>query len=88
MDSDFDKLTPTEIRNWHKSIVSAKRRRRVRRAKKEAENLEERMEYDIFVLPKGKYSIVCVGKFPQEDRAKVILNKLRKRYKDCLVRRL
>lgn len=38
MDCDFDKLTPEEIRKWRKHIVSAKRRRRVSRVRKEQEN--------------------------------------------------
>lgn len=44
--------------------------------------------YDILVLPKGKHSIVCVGKFGQPHEAKALLNKLKNRYNDCLVRRL
>lgn len=56
-------------------------------AQKEAMNLE-RKGYEIFVLPKGKHSIVCVGKFAQHDKAKSVSRKLRKRYKDCLIRSL
>lgn len=56
-------------------------------AQEEAEGLKQ-SGYEIFVLPKGKYSIVCVGKFAQKDQAKEISNRLRKKYKDCLIRRL
>ncbi len=56
-------------------------------ARKEAMLLKQK-GYDILVLPKGKHSIVCVGKFGQQNEAKVFLNKLKNRYNDCLVRRL
>jgi hypothetical protein len=56
-------------------------------AEKEAINLKDK-GYEILVIPKGKYSIVCVGKFALEDQANVFSQKLKKQYKDCLVRRL
>ena len=56
-------------------------------AQKEAMLLKQK-GYDIFVLPKGKHSIVCVGKFGQQNEAKAFSNKLKNRYNDCLVRRL
>lgn len=56
-------------------------------AQKEAMLLKQK-GYDIFVLPKGKHSIVCVGKFGQRNEAKAFSNKLKNRYNDCLVRRL
>jgi len=56
-------------------------------ARIEADKLKER-GYDIFVLEKGKYSIVCVGKFFQKEEAVEFSGKLKNRYNDCLVRRL
>lgn len=56
-------------------------------ANKEALRLKQK-GYEIFILSKGKHSIVCVGKFPRHDEAKGFLNKLKGRYNDCLVRRL
>ena len=44
--------------------------------------------YEIFVLPKGKHSIVCIGKFAIKDEATEFSNKLKNKYNDCLVRRL
>ncbi len=44
--------------------------------------------HQIFVMPKGSYSIICVGKFPQANQAKVLSQRLKKVYKDCLVRSL
>lgn len=41
-----------------------------------------------FVLPKGKFSIVCVGNFLKQESARTLLAQLKKRYRDCYVRRL
>ncbi len=56
-------------------------------AQKEAVLLQKK-GYQIFVVSKGKYSIVCVGKYSNKDDAKVTLNRLQKTYKDLIVRRL
>ena len=56
-------------------------------AQKEAMQLQDK-GYDIMVVPKGQYSIVCVGKFPIREEAKVVSQELKKKYKDCLIRRL
>ncbi len=56
-------------------------------AEKEAMDLKKK-GYEIFVVPKGDYSIVCVGKFAYKNEANQMSRKLRKRYKDCLVRSL
>ena len=57
-------------------------------AKKEADRLKGIGHDDTFVVPKGSYSIVCVGKFVRRNEAKKFSSKLKKRYNDCLVRRL
>jgi hypothetical protein len=57
-------------------------------AEKEAEHLKGLGLEDAFVVPKGTYSIVCIGKFLERDEAKVFSNRLKNRYNDCLVRRL
>ncbi|MBI5150515.1 MAG: SPOR domain-containing protein [Candidatus Omnitrophica bacterium] len=56
-------------------------------ARKEAKVLKQK-GYQIFVLPKGSHSIVCVGKFVLRDEAREFSNNLKSRYNDCLVRRL
>ena len=56
-------------------------------AQKEAKRLKKK-GYDIFVIPKGEYSIVCVGRFSQRREAKAFSSKLRKKYKDCIIRSL
>jgi len=57
------------------------------RAQKEADSLQN-VGHDTFVVPKGSYSIVCVGKFPLQAEAKKFSKHLRTRYQDLLVRRL
>ena len=57
------------------------------KAQMEAKRLKSK-GYEIFVLPKGKHSIVCVGKFAIKDEAMEFSNKLKNTYNDCLVRRL
>ncbi|MFH1360553.1 MAG: SPOR domain-containing protein [Candidatus Omnitrophota bacterium] len=59
-------------------------------AQKEASRLKKDgfSHYEIFVLPKGKFSIVCVGSFSQRNDAQENLSQLKRKYKDCLVRRL
>ncbi len=57
------------------------------RAQMEAKHLKTN-GHEIFVLPKGKHSIVCVGKFAIKDEATEFSNKLKNKYNDCLVRRL
>ncbi|OGX05426.1 MAG: hypothetical protein A2Z88_05910 [Omnitrophica WOR_2 bacterium GWA2_47_8] len=44
--------------------------------------------YEIFVMPKGEYSILCVGKFIEKNQASQYASKLKRKFKDCLVRRL
>ena len=56
-------------------------------AQKEAESLKKR-GFASLVLPKGTYTIVCVGNFANEKTARPLLSELKKRYQDCFVRRL
>lgn len=57
-------------------------------AKREADRLKGIGHNDAFVLPKGSHTIVCVGKFVQKNEAQKFSSRLKKRYSDCLVRRL
>lgn len=56
-------------------------------AQREASILKSK-GYEIFILSKGTYTIVCVGKFSRQEQAKKIIRELKSRYNDCLVRRL
>lgn len=57
-------------------------------AQREADRLKSDGHEDAFVVPKGSYSIVCVGKFSQRGEAKEFSSRLKSRYNDFLVRRL
>ncbi len=56
-------------------------------ARKEAQDLEKKGQVSL-VLGKGQHFIVCVGKFVSENEAKIFSGRLKKQYKDLLVRRL
>jgi cell division septation protein DedD len=42
--------------------------------------------FETLVMQKGKYAILCVGKFAQKNEAMSVISKLKSKYKDCLVR--
>jgi cell division septation protein DedD len=42
--------------------------------------------FETFVMQKGKYVILCVGKFNQKNEAMSVISKLKSKYKDALVR--
>lgn len=44
--------------------------------------------YSVFSLVKGKYTVICVGRFNAKEDAKNSLEKLRNKYPDCQIRRL
>lgn len=56
-------------------------------AKEEAGKIKD-LGHESFVLPKGNYSIVCVGRFIERNKARAFSNRLKGKYNDCLVRRL
>ena len=56
-------------------------------AKKEAELLKKR-GFKVLILNKGKYTILCVGNFPNKETAQPLLLELSKYYKSCYIRRL
>ncbi len=57
------------------------------RATQEAKQLEK-IGHEIFVLSKGSYSVVCVGKFEEKKQADKLSQKLKGRYRDLVLRRL
>ncbi|MBF0478766.1 MAG: SPOR domain-containing protein [Candidatus Omnitrophica bacterium] len=57
-------------------------------AQKAASNLKGATGQETFVMNKGKHVIVCVGKFDGKQAALQFTSKLKKKYKDCLVRRI
>ncbi|HOW36013.1 MAG TPA: SPOR domain-containing protein [Candidatus Omnitrophota bacterium] len=56
-------------------------------AQKEAGALKKN-GYNSLIIPKKNHLIVCVGKFSGKDQAQVVLTQLKKKYKDCMIRRL
>ena len=56
-------------------------------AQKEAEALKKRGLTPL-IVSKGKFSVLCVGNFPNKKTAESLLVELKKRYRDCLIRRL
>jgi hypothetical protein len=38
--------------------------------------------------PSGKYTVLCVGSFPDQATAKSLLTQLKRKYRDCYIRRL
>lgn len=56
-------------------------------AQKEAELLKKRGLLPL-VIPKGNYTILCVGRFPTKEGAQSLLAQLTKRYQGCYLRRL
>lgn len=38
--------------------------------------------------PSGKYTVLCVGNFPNQETAKSLLTQLKRKYRDCYIRRL
>lgn len=56
-------------------------------ADQEAHGLKKK-GYETFIVAKGQHLILCAGRFGDQSAAKVLLGKLKSKYKDCLVRRL
>ncbi|MDP2938883.1 MAG: SPOR domain-containing protein [Candidatus Omnitrophota bacterium] len=48
----------------------------------------KKMGYEILIIPSGKYSQICVGRFPTRKEAEDFKRNLQKKYDDCYVRRL
>ena len=69
---------------YHIQVASFQKERS---AKKEAENLRDK-GFPVVVDKKGKYVVVYVGRFNNETEAKHTLRVLKKKYKDCILRRL
>ena len=54
-------------------------------AKRAAVDLNK-IGFETLVLQKGKYAILCVGKFNKKNEAMSVISKLKAKYEDCLVR--
>lgn len=56
-------------------------------ARQEANNLKKK-GFLAVVIPKGVHTILCVGNFTDKGAARALLAQLKKRYRDCFIRRL
>jgi len=56
-------------------------------AQKEMELLKKK-GFSPSVIAKGNYTILCVGNFSNKETAQPSLSELKKRYRDCYIRRL
>lgn len=72
------------INNYTVQVASFKNKTA---ANKELEALKKK-GLSPLIMPKGKYMVVCVGKFSNPGSAEMLLSQLKKLYKDCLIRRL
>jgi hypothetical protein len=61
--------------------------RKLSSANQEAEKLRKK-GYPVKIEEKGRYSVVYAGKFKEKKEAEKDLKKLKKIYKDCVLRRL
>lgn len=57
-------------------------------AQREADALKKKGYSDVYVMNKGKYVILCVGKFNSKAGADKLTKKLKNNYQDSVVRRL
>jgi cell division septation protein DedD len=60
---------------------------RAENAKRELTRLKNK-GYSAFSLSKGKYIVICVGRFGAKEEAAISAQKLKSRYPDCIIRRL
>ena len=57
------------------------------KAQVEISKLKKKGFTPVLIL-KGKYNLVCLGKFPNKKTAELMLSQLKKHYRDCIIRRL
>jgi len=60
----------------------------IKSAQREADKLKQKGFDDVYVLPKGAYTIVCVGNFQNKEDASGVKRQLNNRYQGSVVRRL
>ncbi|MDD5156099.1 MAG: SPOR domain-containing protein [Candidatus Omnitrophica bacterium] len=56
-------------------------------AQKEADALKKK-GMEPLILSKGRYTILCVGRFADKDSARALLPDLQKKYQGCFIRRI
>lgn len=51
-------------------------------------NVLKKKGFSAVVVSKGAHTIICVGNFSDKETARSLLPQLKKRYRDCFIRRL
>ena len=74
----------TDSVNYAIQVASFRTRKN---AEKEASFLEKK-GFSTLIRNKGEYAVVYVGKFPDRKKADSVFNELRKKYSDCVMRRM
>lgn len=82
-----ERAGPTSIQAFDNFTIQLASYQTITGAQKEAERLKKKGLVPV-ILTKGKYSILCVGNFRNKESAKQVLAELKKRYKDCFIRRM
>jgi hypothetical protein len=76
---------PAQLQNYYTIQIASYRTNSS--AQKEAEGLRKK-GFSAAIIAKGDYNIVCVGNFPDREKARPSLSELKKRYDDCFIRRI
>lgn len=76
--------TPLQLQNYTIQVATYQTKTH---AQIEAEALRKKGLLPL-VLSKSGYTVLCVGNFSNQGAAKSLLSELKKRYRDCFIRRL
>lgn len=83
-EEDIKEANPPEKQGYIIQLASYKTKIHTQ---KEVELLKKR-GLSPLVLSKGNYTVLCVGNLPNKETAQSLLSELKKRYRDCYIRRL
>ena len=77
-------LPKEEIFAYTIQVASFKKKASV---EEESKRLQKK-GYETLIIPKGNWIILCVGKFNNKQDAEVLWQELRKKYSDCIIRKI
>jgi cell division septation protein DedD len=83
-DNTKQSIYPQDLNNYTVQVASFKSGSL---ARKETEKLKK-MGFKALTFPSGKFILVCVGSFSNKKNAEPTKSELKKRYGDCIIRRL
>ena len=70
-----------------RGLASSWRASRKDIALEEVDSLKKK-GHDPFLIQKGKYVALCVGRFATKEEATILSKNLKSRYNDCFIRKL